>query len=256
VYARINNFGEAEKCYFESIALASHVPIAFDNLIQLYLDNHKLSKAKSWIEKARQSFPDDYDLLIQEGKYYFLAEEYDDASESLKRAININPKKVLPYAFLNSIYAEIYSKYDMAIAITKEGLKYDQKSKLLLNSLAYTYLLNDNVKEAREILTKVDEHDDVYLTATKGLLLIKEGKVNDGEIYYNRAATLARGSRGFYNQVHQKKFLELGKYYMRANDMRTALKYFKKAVGLKTPDMIYKNQAVQLYARLKSELQG
>ena len=75
----------------------------------------------------------------------------------------------------------------------------------------------------------------------------------DGEDLYNRAATLVRDNKDFYNQVHQKKYLELGKHYMQVNDARSAINCFKKVIGLKTREIIYKNQSLRLMEQLKNK---
>lgn len=246
-YSYLGKSQESYKYYLESIAMDKH-PVTFNNLFNSLLWSNKLTEAEKVISEARALFPDNPDLLVSEGKCLYATKDYQNAIKALRGAISMNPKLATPYLLLNHIVTEVDKNLDGAISIARSGLKYNPKDVGLINNLAYTLLQTnnkDNINEARQLLDKVLDSENLYLIATRGLLALKENNVHNAERLYNRAAAIAE-SEELRNRVKQKKLLELGKYYFGKDEEKKAKDYLKKALKIKTKHEIYIDQAREL----------
>jgi superkiller protein 3 len=250
LYDHIGNFTEADKNFTQSISIFDNNPIAIQNVINLNLRKYNTSKASKFIDKGRSQFPNNSDLLGLEGYYYYLVKDYSHACEVLKKALAINPKAASSYLLLNHILTDVYENYSEAVIVAQQGLQVNPKNIKLINNLAYTLLMSDKTKEARAILDNIEEQDDVFLTATRGLLLLKENNIHEGERFYNRAALLAREDTELYKQVKQKKYIELAKYYLNANNQNKAVSLLTKALSIHPKNDIYRSHLERLAKNL------
>ena len=103
--------------------------------------------------------------------------------------------------------------------------------------------MEDKLVEARRVLDKVKDENYVFLNATRGLLLIREGNINEGRRYYNKAMELAKSTdKNLMALVNQKKHLELGRYYIEKGKSREAMKLLKKGLTFKTEQEYYRKK--------------
>jgi len=247
IYHCMKDYKNAEKFYnlcLESKALNSSV--VFYNAIRLYFDLDNDDGAKKLIDEALVLFPDDPDILESLGRFYFDTENYEKASELLKRVIEIKPDVIDSYATLSVIEMEINGNTEKAHEILVKGLSHNPDDLILSNNLAYNYLLSGNLKKAREILDKIKNDKDPFLTATRGLLLINEKNVKEGRRLYNLAMTLVSNDKALMHLVEQKKYFELGKYYLKEGNKREARRLLRKVLPLKPKYGYFKNQALEL----------
>lgn len=98
------------------------------------------------------------------------------------------------------IAAEIERSFDVAEKIASTGLMSMPNDATLLNNRAYARINIGRIVEARADLESAwlrhpSPHTAVYLTATEGCLLYREGKFEEGSAKYSSAIELAR-SRG------------------------------------------------------------
>lgn len=250
-YSKLEKITEAVSHYIESLALHKE-PATYNNFFNSLTKSNKLSEAKKILIEARQLFPDNTELLVSEGKYYYRIKDYPTACKFLRQAIEIKPELLSPYLLLNHIVAEIDKDLATAIQIARDGLKLNPTDHQLINNLSYTLLqTNDknNIAEARRLLEKVKNIENVYLFATKGLLFIKEDNLQEGERLYNRAANLAESTE-LKNKVKQKKLLELGRYYLAKDEKKKAKSCLLKALKIKIKDDIYQDQIKELLSSL------
>ena len=107
-------------------------------------------------------------------------------------------------------------------------------------------------KNAKAILDQVaNVNDNVFLTATKGLLAIKQNNLEEGRRLYNSAYELATG-KWLQGRVLQKKNLELAKYYIKNNQKEEAKDCLNKVIEVKIGDSVYAEQAEKLLKSLPS----
>lgn len=247
IYQCMEDYKNAEKYYslcLESEAL--HTPIIFCNAIRLYLQINKDEAAKKLIDKGLVDFPEDPYILEFLGRYYFEKGDYDCACEKLKEVISIKPDVLDSYAVLSIIEIEINGDTKKAEETLKKGLSYNPGQIVLLNNLAYNFLIARRTDEARKILDKIKNQNDPILLATRGLLLIKEGNVKEGRRLYNLSIALLSKEDRRRNLVKQKKYLELGKYYLKEENKKEAVRLLKKALGIRVKYQYFKRQAEEL----------
>ena len=113
--------------------------------------------------------------------------------------------------------------------------------------------MNDNIEDAKRILQNVEHiRSDIYLLATRGLLRIKEGNIDDGRILYGRAGKLAKKEVDIQN-LKQKKNLELAKYYLIKSDYNKAMNHLNKISRIKFAS-VFDSQSKELRKELETNL--
>jgi len=252
VYKKSNEISKAERFFLKSLQTYT-VPdvIVYYNLIHFYFDLKQLDKAKLIIDKSLLLFRDNPIILSYLGDYYSNTFDYEHAEEIYYKVLNIDPKALTPYLRLSTIYADVYEDTERALELLKTGLIYHPEDLALLNNYAYCFLLKGNLSKAREILDNIKNDNEIHLTATKGMLLIKEGNIKEGRNFYNRAITLAGSNVNLANLVKQKKHLELGAYYSKMGNKREAIRLLKSGLIHKTDKTYYKKQIIKLLNELK-----
>lgn len=250
-YNHLNDKNKAKQYFIKSLEIEHKENILpFFNLIELFYKLNNLEEAKKVIGDALIIHPENSLLLTYLGDYYFKKNEYHEAKNILKRVIELNPNCLKPYLLISTIEADVFVNIDNATSILEEGLKKYPKSISLINNYAYCLLMQNELSAAKSILEKVKEENDVYLTATKGLLLIKEGNLKEGRRYYNKAISLASKNLNLAKLVNQKKYLELGKHYFKKGDMKEATQLLKKGLSFKTREQYYRRNIEELLRRV------
>jgi hypothetical protein len=83
------------------------------------------------------------------------------------------------------------------------------------------------------------------LTATKGLLEIKEGNLDKGRELYNRAAQLC-SDKDLAMQVLLKKDLEVARFYILNNRTSDAKLLLEKSLRIRARESVYSGQIKKL----------
>jgi tetratricopeptide (TPR) repeat protein len=232
--------------YLESSQrLQEDYPIPFRNLARLLLAHRRLNRASNlyaqYGHRFNDAFSHGFGARLEE-----LNGNYRQAEELYRQAIQSEPNNVIGYAGLSMNLCEANGDYLEAIEVLREGLAHCEQDLTLRNNLAYAHLMADQHREAREILDGTEEGDAAfYLWATRGLLLIKEGNVEEGASLYNRAEKLAREPRE-KKLVQQKKRIELARYWLAKGNTRKAHDLVTSALQIRTNEEIYRLQAERL----------
>jgi tetratricopeptide (TPR) repeat protein len=247
---RMGDYGKAEQYYHLSLENRPSTLIPFYNAIFLYFMEDKNDIAKQIIDEALVKFPDDPYINEFLGRYYFEIGDYAKSSEVLANVIAVEPAVVDSYATLAVIEMEVNKDPARAYDILTKGLVHHPDELVLLNNLAYSYLMKDEIDKARQIIDRVKAQDDIFITATRGLLLIKEGNIQEGQRLYNQARSRAT-HQYTANLISQKKYLETGRYYLKQGNTNEAIRLFKKAVPIKARYNYYRNEAKEILETLK-----
>ncbi len=251
IYHNMRDFKNAEDNYLECVKKADFPnQIILGNIIDLYFALNRIDKTKEYIDIF-------YDKFGTGGLYFYyiaLHNYYNQELPESIRFINLflktNKKFAPAYAFLSNIYSEYMQEYKKAIELNRDGINHLSNDLSIIDNLAYNYLMNDEIDNAKSVLDRVkDVTNNVFLTATSGLLRIKEGDIEEGTKFYNLAAHLAN-NEFLRNQVLQKKHIELARYYLLNNNKDKAKANLKKALSIKTRNNIYTIQADELYQKL------
>ena len=239
--------------YLESSQrLQEDYPIPFRNLARLLLAHRRLNKANELYAEYGQQFNDAFShgfgARLQE-----LRGNYSQAKELYRQAIQSEPGSVIGYSGLSMILCEVDGDNVKAIEVLREGLTHDEQNLTLRNNLAYAHLMANQHREARQILDAIEDGDaEFYLWATRGLLLIKEGNVEEGARLYNRAEELVREPE-FKKLVQQKKKIELARYWFANGNAQRAYTLVTSALQIKTDIKIYSLHGERLLRSITAE---
>jgi tetratricopeptide (TPR) repeat protein len=230
----------------EKVDYANHVIV--QNLIDLYFHMHKPEKEKEYIEILHKKFETNNFYLFYLGRYNFYQGEISETSKYLKNFLEQNKKFAPAYALLSTVYTEFTYEYKKAIELNIDGLNNLPNNWAIINNLAYSYLMDDDVINAKTILEKAkDITNNVFLTATRGLLEVRNGNLEEGRRLYNLAASMARYDERLNKEVEQKKNLELARYYFKIKRYDMAKDHLNKVLSTRFQNTVYAVQVKEFF---------
>jgi tetratricopeptide (TPR) repeat protein len=163
------------------------------------------------------------------------------------------------YVHLSFFYSQLHS-FDASVEAAREGLRRFPHSPLLINNLAYVYAMTDQLENARAALRMVpkDFAPSVELTATKGLLRLREGDERRGVELYEESEKLAaaHGSKALSRRVRQKKHLELARYLIRKKSFERAAMEIKQGLAVHVKHFACDGELIRLSEALESGVSG
>jgi tetratricopeptide (TPR) repeat protein len=173
-----------------------------------------------------QGSEDTYLILSQS---YFRERDYESAARYLSDAIRDERAGARTYATLGAILTDSVGDVERAREVLAAGLRAYPEDDLLHNNLAYACLIDGSIDPARTLLETVSNRPlepgiRALVTATWGLLAIREGRLVDGAARYDEASRIASstGATVLAREVRQKKHLELARARIRAGDATAA----------------------------------
>lgn len=159
-------------------AISRHVPISV-------IGNEALQVKKNYEAQSMYNyFKDDYQEALQQAELWLL-----DTPFSIRAVLH------------GSEIAGIHLKqHEVAEQILNIGLQAHPKEACLINNLAYSYALDNKLKEAEKQLEKigrmsvndVNKETLVCYTATKGLVAYRKKNIEEGRDLYTKALHLAK----------------------------------------------------------------
>lgn len=122
----------------------------------------------------------------------FLRGDFDDALRGARVWAANDPFDAGAAATLTYLLVEVERAYDEAVREGQAALHRLPGNALLRNNVAYSLILGGRLSEARRIVSdpRTQEGHDV-LVATRGLLALKEGNIDEGLALYETAASQA-----------------------------------------------------------------
>jgi tetratricopeptide (TPR) repeat protein len=221
--------------------------VAYENLARVLLAARRLDKAHDLLEVYAPSFNSSFTWSLR-GRLAELEGDYDDAKDSYQKAIDTQPYKAYGYAGLGKLLVDVDLAPDRAITVLGEGLKSCPDNLAIANNLAYAQLMSGDTRIARQILQRLsDESDPYFLTATRGLLLLREGHVREGSRLYNLAARQAVDDQTRL-LVEQKKWIEIARYWLEDTNLNRARKALASAMKIKVEEQLFRRQLEALVA--------
>lgn len=117
---------------------------------------------------------------------------YEDAASCLWRWLHFQPFSSEPAIQGSYICSTILGDYEQGCRFAAHGLISSPKSFLLLNNLAFSLANLSKVEQARKAIQLIKEeglssHDLATLSATRGLIQMREGFVEEGRRNYEKA---------------------------------------------------------------------
>lgn len=257
VYQHMGRFPKAVEMYGNSIAIREQPnPITFFNLAKLYVDLGGKKQAERLIDEYLAVQPNDPAALVLLAQHYYNQNEFDDAVDILLRVLELDPQSRDACVLLGSIYSEAFEEHDRAIGIFRQCLASHPHDQAVINNLAYSYAMMGQTIEANAVMERVKwQAADFFAYATKGLIRISEGKLDEGKRLYDYAASHAWGHE-WKERVRQKKRVEIARYLIAQGKKREALSHLNKAISTKTTSKLFVRQAERLLAQIELPKHG
>lgn len=124
--------------------------------------------------------------------WYFLGaaalrkNSYLEAEKNFLKAIKFEPSFLDSYVDLSFIYVSIREEYNSAINLIEAVMADNEITGILLNNYLYALIQFGNLDKA-ELLLQTAPQISKEIRATKGLLMIKQGKLDEAKTLYDEA---------------------------------------------------------------------
>lgn len=170
--------------------------------------------------------PGDAFSIYLAGVSKVINEEYEEAKKFFSRTLALDEtiSDVYPdYAFIHEC---IDGNAQAAADLLEKGIALGFDKILINNNLAFAYIQLNQLDKAERILRRYTEPIPVIL-ATRGLLEMRRGNLEEAEALYTKAISLFEGkNRKICTQIH---LLEKARYFLKRNSAGKAQKLLREA---------------------------
>lgn len=224
-FSKYKEYRKAEKNLRKAIEIDKENDLAYTYLGQLFIIEGKLNEAKEVFKEAL-SLKIINEVLIHEYTKLLILEENNflEAIEVYKKALNIFPDKVIYYAYIANLYF-VLGNYDEALNYLHLAEDFEIKDQETLLMVGYLkVMLDDNKDEALLYFEKVIELNPTNLNALSFIgfyNLINNQQIDTALDYFKKIADLSNDSFIVHFIIAQIYLL----YYHNATD---ALEYLLK----------------------------
>jgi tetratricopeptide (TPR) repeat protein len=229
LFARENMLDRASDWIGRAIKLCPDADaILYNNQARVCLSQRKPAEALQFLSAAKMYFPSNYETDLLFALALHKQGRNDDAIVELRRLLLTGAADCEAYSNLGWILADEKRDMDAALEVLEEGHRRFGGDRMLSNNLAYVRLMRGEVSAARRVLESTPiggkAVEMATLTATWGLLRIREGAIDEGIALYKEAETIANrdGQTEHGRIVRQKMYLELARAYIRAGNVEAA----------------------------------
>jgi tetratricopeptide (TPR) repeat protein len=185
---------------------------------------------------------------------------YDEAIQQLEASIRRGNAPAKTYAYLGGMLADDTRDLTAALATLEEGHRFFPEDPIMINNLAYVYLLRGETAVARSLLASIPSGtpQSVYLVCTIGLLNLWEGNIKEGAAYYLEAERIAslEGKSQLARTVRQKMHLELARAYKRGGELQIALTEAERGLKGKGGRLPYREDLESLLTELHGGIES
>ena len=121
---------------------------------------------------------------------HLLRLEFEEATSAAVRWANEEIFDASAAATAVYLLVDVSGDFQHALKIGRVALRRAPRSRQLVNNVAYALALAGELREARDLLGP-GRRDDVHVTATRALVSMLEGEIEEGNAGYERARELA-----------------------------------------------------------------
>ncbi|MDH5723796.1 MAG: tetratricopeptide repeat protein [Alphaproteobacteria bacterium] len=228
---------------------------AHTNLVDLLVEQRRYEDAFLLLRNIESEHPDVFTrpawqlrFSLLAAHHYLYKNDYEAASYYLLEAQKADQENIASYVGISYLLTELQADYSGSLKWLRVALQKAPDNLLLLNNLAYTYLMKGDIEKGRSVLDSIANRnllENPHLFATRGLLLIKEGAIEEGAHLYNQAIDLAP-DKETTAQIRQKKNLELARYWLNQGKPEKAKRLLQDILEIESHLDIYKKQASTL----------
>lgn len=231
----------------------SSAHITYNNLLKTYLTLGKTEVANSILDEYTRKGLKNNSPFVVLANYYYDNDEYIKSRDLLTSILERESDNILALQLLSSLYCEVFDDLDKSLELAKHAYDLRSSDQGLANNLAYYYARKGLISEAKDILENRRWDKDLFFAiATRGLVRLTEGYVNEGTNLYNQAEQLAWNTE-WKRLVRQKKYIELGRHYLKIGKLQEAQHELNRALSTKSKKNMYRYQAEKLLAGLQQQ---
>jgi tetratricopeptide (TPR) repeat protein len=256
---RLNNHYRAALAFYRSIEAAPNFsPIPYLNVARVLLSADRHEEADPYLRECERRFPNAGEAQTLLAISAIQRDKYDRAFAILQDAVQLGIADVTGEAVYSGLLVDELGQFMLAVQSIKRALERHPGEPMLINSLAYAHLMRGDVEAGRGALAMLPEDakttatERVLLTATRGLLLLREGDEKGGTALYHEAAQIARanGMTGFAESVRQKLHAEAARALAERGRINEAMDEVRRGLRLKQRSE-QRRQLIRLGASLR-----
>jgi Flp pilus assembly protein TadD len=210
-------------------------PLPYRNLARTFTDLEQYEAALHILRRCKTLFGEDKEASLMSAFVHGVLGQYDLVISELTPLLPRDDSDAGVFASLGCYLADGRHDFSGAREVLHQAYEKFPNNLLIINNLAYAYLMMENIAAARELLQRHQTRPgtEVTLTATWGLLYLKEGDKQRARTLYIEATKLAslEGHRSLAETVKQKMHLEFARDLLKGGDMAGALN--EVSLGLK-----------------------
>lgn len=247
-YAQLDEYNDALSAYQEACkyVIGHHLP--HRNLMNMLTELGFHKRALQIARQLRKIYGDDPMVVTSIGAAYANEENWDEAEDLLQKAYQKKPVVPHLYILLGFFYADIKPDYKKGKEVLNYPLNHHfPKQKDIYNNLIHLHLVNNKVSEAKKLIEHLDLNNSITL-ATYALFLLKGEKLQQALKTFDKAIKNAP-SDDLRDKIKQRKFFDLGNYYLDKSDKKAANENFRIARSFKKGFKYINNQIIDLETR-------
>lgn len=208
--------------------------------IALILALSSCATHKKMLPTSAKTSDKNYDFYIKEGNSFLKQGDYEQAVETLKRAIAINPNSSKAHNLLGIAYFR-RKDYKLAKEQYEKSLQISPAYAQACSNLGSTHLMLRDFKEAEKMFKKALSLDPNLISPyfSLGTLYIEQGKIEEGIIYFSKGVELdpefLEKNAAFVTNFSSQSFNNPEIYYVcaklfaSAGNIEKTVEYLKKA---------------------------
>lgn len=225
LYIQYKQFEEAVGDAKRAIRLDSSVATYFVTLADVYFAQNKTRQTKEVLERTAVKFPESTEALMKLSELYFIVKQYQQAIETINKALKINENIARAYYLKGSIYRES-GDTSKAISSLETAVEQDNSFTDAYYDLGIIYAARKNPL-AFDYFNNALRTNGTYMDASyaKAKLMQDMGKYDEAITEYQALLTKDKN----YNQANYN----IGAIYLDVKkDYTKAIEYFTKAIEL------------------------
>ncbi|MGC8938011.1 MAG: tetratricopeptide repeat protein, partial [Thermodesulfovibrio sp.] len=156
VYLKQKNLKEALNIYDEILQFADNVPEIYIYATETAMDLKDYQKAKQYIEKALNKFPDNADINFTAGVVFDKLGRFEETEKLMKKVISLNPEHAEALNYLGYSYADRGINLKESLSMIEKAVKLKPNNGYYLDSLGWVYFkLGDNKNALKYLIEAI-----------------------------------------------------------------------------------------------------
>lgn len=192
-YGEINKLDEALKVTKEALSNKKDEPDLYELLGTLYAKQDEDEKALKSFDRGLKRFPKQENLLYAKGVLLDKMDRFDEAAQTLKQVIDINPDHADALNYLGYSYADRNIHLQESLEMLKKAHQLRPKDGYITDSLAWAYFKLGQLDKAQELLEEANRlsPNEPTILEHLGDLYLNLGQKQKAKAYYQDAVAAA-----------------------------------------------------------------